>query len=220
MSNTHTRVVYNKQGKVFTSTDGYLRVTTSVYDFTGNLVETIAPDGTVARSVYDQSGRVLFVQDRARPDGAGVTTGPAARNTYDAAGRVMISAEVPGSPYCSQLYFRVERVDGDATGVLDFYSDGYGRGQSGPATLPMTGRYTVYVRYNCGYYGEYRLRVTLVRPPVQMESEENGALDRPTQTAAASCGSWRSSPRTRTRWRRWRPKCSRRSLPAGRSPTR
>ena len=89
VSNTHTRVVYNKQGKVFTSTDGYLRVTTSVYDFTGNLVETIAPDGTVARSVYDQSGRVLFVQDRARPDGAGVTTGPAARNTYDAAGRVI-----------------------------------------------------------------------------------------------------------------------------------
>ena len=137
-----------------------------VYTWLGNHVEELAedPPGSGLRSGYGR-GNLKDSSDYDYWSFSG-----------QAGDLVMISAEVPGSPYCSQLYFRVERVDGDATGVLDFYSDGYGRGQSGPATLPMTGRYTVYVRYNCGYYGEYRLRVTLVRPPVQMESEENGAL--------------------------------------------
>ena len=87
--NTHTRVTYNKQGRVATSTDAYNRVTTSVYDFAGRLIETIAPDGTVSRTFYDQAGRAQFVQDRCRTNAQGMSTGPATRTTNDPSGRVI-----------------------------------------------------------------------------------------------------------------------------------
>ena len=89
VTNTHTYTTYNKLGRVATSTDGYGRVTTSVYDFAGNLIETVAPDGTVARTVFDQKGHAVWVQDRCRTNESGITVGPATRMTYDASGRVV-----------------------------------------------------------------------------------------------------------------------------------
>jgi RHS repeat-associated protein len=81
-------VSYNLLGKQAMSTDAAGRVTTNVYDFNGNLIETDYPDGTVSRTSYDGFGRQDFVQERAVPSG-GATTAPATRNTYDASGRVI-----------------------------------------------------------------------------------------------------------------------------------
>jgi RHS repeat-associated protein len=81
-------VTYNELGKQATSTDAAGRVTTNIYDFNGNLIETAYPDGTVSRTSYDGFGRQQYVQERAVPS-SGVTTAPATRNTYDASGRVI-----------------------------------------------------------------------------------------------------------------------------------
>ena len=84
-------VAYNKLGKQSVSTDAAGRSTTNIYDFNGNLIETVYPDGMVSRTSYDGFGRQQYIQERAKrlrfTDNP--TTAPATRNTYDASGRVI-----------------------------------------------------------------------------------------------------------------------------------
>jgi YD repeat-containing protein len=89
-------MTYNALGKQATSTDAAGRVTSSVYDFAGNLIETDYPDGTVSRTSYDGFGRQQYVQDRAMTNAAGNSTAPATLSTYDASGRVIMSQKFAG----------------------------------------------------------------------------------------------------------------------------
>jgi hypothetical protein len=91
-----------------------------------------------------------------------------------AAGQTLsLAAEVPGNPNNSGLFYDIRKPDGDR--LTYFYADRYGWGQSSPMTLPVSGTYSFYVRYNYDYQGEYRVRVTLSDPPLQMETEDNGS---------------------------------------------
>ena len=94
--NTQTITVYNSLGKQASTTDGYNRTITYNYDVTGNLIETVYPDGSVSRTAYDGNNRGYIVQDRAVPNVTGsgasqvsVTTAPATLSKYDASGRVI-----------------------------------------------------------------------------------------------------------------------------------
>ncbi len=89
-------VVYSDAGKEASSVDAAGRTTTMIYDYTGNLIETQYPDGTVTRTSYDAFGRQDFVQERAMTNGAGATTAPATRSTYDASGRVIQTEKFDG----------------------------------------------------------------------------------------------------------------------------
>jgi YD repeat-containing protein len=84
-------VAYNLLGKQATSTDAAGRVTTNVYDFNGNQIETDYPDGTMSRTAYDAMGRQQYVQDRSVPDVNSNTTAAATYSVYDASGRVIVS---------------------------------------------------------------------------------------------------------------------------------
>jgi hypothetical protein len=91
-----------------------------------------------------------------------------------AAGQTLsLAAEVPGNPNNSGLFYDIRKPDGDR--LTYFYADRYGWGQSSPMTLPVSGTYSFYVRYNYDYQGEYRVRVTLSDPPLQWETEDNGS---------------------------------------------
>ncbi len=59
-----TTVTYNALGKQATSTDAAGRVTTSVYDFNGNLIETDYPDGTVGRTSMTARAAALYARHR------------------------------------------------------------------------------------------------------------------------------------------------------------
>ena len=91
-----TTVTYNALGKQATSTDAANRVTTSVYDFNGNLIETDYPDNTVSRTAYDGFGRQQYVQDRTVTNRSGVSTAPATQSFYDASGRVIRTERCDG----------------------------------------------------------------------------------------------------------------------------
>src|SRR6185436_13034125 len=95
--------------------------------------------------------------------------------TGKAGDRLVVASEVPGDPGASQLFYDILQPDGNR--LTYFYPDYYGRGQSPPVTLPVSGTYTVAVSYYYEYYGEYRLRVTLAPPPIQLESEGNDNLN-------------------------------------------
>lgn len=124
--------------------------------------------------------RVNLAED---PSGSGMRTGAGRGNLsntsdydywsfYGAAGDlVSIAVSAPGSPSASQLYFRIDDPAGNY--LTDFYPNYNGWGQSTPVTLPLTGTYTVYARYNYDYQSEYRLRVTTLSPPKQLEKEDN-----------------------------------------------
>src|SRR5204862_6350227 len=125
----------------------------------------------------------LLVED---PPGSGLRSGfgrGSLRDTSDydywsfsaqAGDRLTVALETPGNPGNSSLYCWIGRSDG--TYVNDFNTTGNGWGQSSPVSLPVSGNYLVYVRYNNDYRGEYRLRVSLARPPLQMESESNDQI--------------------------------------------
>ncbi|HTI68675.1 MAG TPA: FG-GAP-like repeat-containing protein, partial [Candidatus Limnocylindria bacterium] len=87
--------------------------------------------------------------------------------------RVAIAAEVPGDPSNTSLHYIVYRPDGST--FFDFYGDNQGRAQ-GQGIAPSSGTYSLRVEYNNQYFGEYRFRVTLASPPVQLESEDNSSL--------------------------------------------
>ncbi|MBC8002313.1 MAG: VCBS repeat-containing protein, partial [Opitutaceae bacterium] len=64
----------------------------------------------------------------------------------------------------------------DGTSLGSFGGDYTGTGQSGPIVLPVDGNYFVRVSYNYTYFGEYRLRVTTIAPPAQIETEGNDSI--------------------------------------------
>ncbi|MBI5387108.1 MAG: VCBS repeat-containing protein [Verrucomicrobia bacterium] len=86
---------------------------------------------------------------------------------------VVVAVDVPGNPAGSGLNYRILRADGSV--LTEFNADYYGWGQSGTVTLPQSGTYLVRVAGNWDYQGEYRIRVTVARPPVQFESEDNNS---------------------------------------------
>ena len=99
--------------------------------------------------------------------------------------RLMIAVESPGSPSGSQLLYRIYYPSGSQWTY--FYSDSYGRGQIS-LTAPVAGTYTVRVEQNQAYVGEYRLRVTLARPPMQLESEDNNNVPQADVLSVATTG--------------------------------
>ncbi|MEW6157554.1 MAG: FG-GAP-like repeat-containing protein, partial [Verrucomicrobiota bacterium] len=121
------------------------------------------------------------------PTGSGIRTsagrGNVSSNADDdfwsfsakAGDRLMVAGDIPGNPGASSLYYRIDRPDGNI--LHDFTTTHFGWGQSEPVVIPADGTYTLQVRFNHGYTGEYRFRVTLAAPPVQLENEdENNAL--------------------------------------------
>ena len=153
------------------------------------------PDIAAAR--YDANYVVLLFGNRAEwlaedPVGSGLRSGfgrGSLRDTSDfdywsftgnSNDLLTVALDAPGNPINSRLYCRVDRSDG--TYVTDFVTDQFGWGQSSPLPLPASGNYRLHVRYNNDYRGEYRLRVSLARPPLEMESENNnniGQADQP-----------------------------------------
>ncbi len=87
--------------------------------------------------------------------------------------RLFIATENPGDPGGSSLLYRIYYPNGSQWTY--FYTDGNGRG-SLSLTVPSPGTYTVRVEQSSAYTGEYRLRVTLASPPVQLETEDNGSI--------------------------------------------
>ncbi|HXJ73181.1 MAG TPA: FG-GAP-like repeat-containing protein, partial [Candidatus Dormibacteraeota bacterium] len=148
------------------------------------------PDIAAAR--YDSSSVYLLFGNRNEflaedPVGSGLRSGfgrgnLANRSDYDywsfsaqANDVLTVAVDIPGNPDASQLYYWVGRPDGSY--VTDFYANSYnGWGQSSPVSLPANGNYFLFVHYNYDYYGEYRLRVSLAHPPLQMESENNNNI--------------------------------------------
>ena len=87
---------------------------------------------------------------------------------------VSLAVEIPGNPDASGLHYEIQRMDG---GSLTSFNASYnGWGQSVTLTLPQDGTYLVRVSYYYDYQAEYRFRVTLLRPPTQMESEDNNSI--------------------------------------------
>src|SRR6185295_8831020 len=86
----------------------------------------------------------------------------------------LLGVDVPGNPGSSSLTFRVDKPDG--TQLTSFTSAGNGIGESALVILPANGTYTVRVTYNNNFQSEYRLRVSIATPPMQMGSEENGTV--------------------------------------------
>ncbi|HKS38738.1 MAG TPA: FG-GAP-like repeat-containing protein, partial [Verrucomicrobiae bacterium] len=137
----------------------------------------------------------LLVED---PAGSGVRTSWGRGNvsstsdfdywsfTANAGDLLTMASDVPGNPSSSGLYFRIDAIDG--TFIGDFYSDANGRGESQPFSLPFGGTYTVRVSYNYQYFGEYRFRLTLARPPMQIESEGNNLISQADAPVLAVAG--------------------------------
>ena len=85
-----------------------------------------------------------------------------------------VEIDVPGNPGASGLIVEIERPDGTSLG--SFASSFTGTGQSGPIVLPVDGAYYIRVTYYYQYSGEYRLRVTTIAPPAQIETEGNDSI--------------------------------------------
>jgi hypothetical protein len=85
---------------------------------------------------------------------------------------VTVAIDGPGDPsggnWCLYLY----RQDGSSLASSCWWY----RGALGPVTLPAGEEYRVRVSQNAWSSAEYRLRVSVAVPPVQMESEDNGSL--------------------------------------------
>lgn len=89
-------------------------------------------------------------------------------NTNDS---VVLSVDIPGGPGGSALHYQIFGPSGSA--LADFNSDYYGPGMSPVIVLPTNGVYTVKVQRYYNYFGEYRLRLGVAVPPMQMETEGN-----------------------------------------------
>jgi hypothetical protein len=75
---------------------------------------------------------------------------------------------------------------------LSFGAGYYGSG-AGTVQLPVSGRYSVRVSRNYDYFGEYRLRVSLLKPPVLVESEDNGGVNNANSLALTAAPGRRSA---------------------------
>jgi len=84
-----TVTTYGPNGKPATTIDALNRTTSFTYDARGNLIETLYPDMTVQRSVYDALGRAIWSQDRSALTAVTNSMAPATQTIYDAAGRAI-----------------------------------------------------------------------------------------------------------------------------------
>lgn len=151
----------------------------AVYTLLGNDTETLASDS---------------------PDGGirmGAGRGNVASGDYDywsfsghAGDRLELAVENPGDPAASGLTYRIYFANGNQWTA--FSSDYYGRGQL-DAVLPVTGTYYVRVEQYYSYVGEYRFRVTLAKPPVQQESEDNNSVGQANVLNFANAGGHRTA---------------------------
>uniref|UniRef100_UPI00356B17CC FG-GAP-like repeat-containing protein n=1 Tax=Pontiella sp. TaxID=2837462 RepID=UPI00356B17CC len=154
-------------------------------DFNGDGLEDLA----VANSYNDQiytylaNSRITMPED---PAGGGLRSAFGRGNItsssdYDhwafsgeAGDKVVMAIDVPGNPGSSGLRYQLVSPEGANLGNYAAVSTGYG--QSTPITLPSTGRYTMMVYYNYGYWNEYRIRVSKVPATMQMDSESNNGI--------------------------------------------
>ena len=104
---------------------------------------------------------------------------------------VSVGIDIPGNPAASGLYIRLDKPDG--TQAFAFNSDYSGFGQSQSYTLPVDGNYTVLVRYNYDYQGEYNLKVLMATPPVQIELEGNNSVANATPVVLSTNGNSRTA---------------------------
>jgi len=150
--------------------DGRLDLATATYN--GNYIQVLLGNNTESLA-YDPAGTGLRI---AAGRGNLADSSDLGYWTFSAlaSDRLFIATENPGNPGGSQLLFRIYYPDGSQWTY--FYPDYYGRGQIS-LVVPASGTYTIRVEPNYQYYGEYRLRVTLGRPPLQLEGEDNGSLD-------------------------------------------
>ncbi len=91
-----------------------------------------------------------------------------------------------GNPGGSGRRFDVYRPDG--TLLQGFYTESNGLGQMVPTAVPVTGTYTVAISIWYGHEGEYRFRVSTVKPPLQLETEPNGTVGAATALSLATSG--------------------------------
>jgi hypothetical protein len=134
-------------------------------------------------SVWAANPTMMLVED---PPGSGLRTGFGRgirstssdvdywRFSADAGDQVVLAVDIPGNPSGSSLNYQIQRWDGSS--YTSFNPDYYGWGQSAPVTLPQTGTYQIRVASNYDYQGEYRIRITLARPPMQLETEGNNSI--------------------------------------------
>ncbi|MEI6782722.1 MAG: pre-peptidase C-terminal domain-containing protein, partial [Verrucomicrobiota bacterium] len=88
---------------------------------------------------------------------------------------VAVAMDAPGDPPGANWSCTLYRPDGNSLTGIGCYP----RGTLGPVTLPDAGEYRVQVsRYSTWYPAEYWVRVSVAVPPVQMESEDNGAVSK------------------------------------------
>lgn len=87
--------------------------------------------------------------------------------------RLLITTETPGAPSGSGKSYNIYNSNGAHHGGFNANSNGYGEWTT---TLSQTGTYYLRVSSNWGGTTEYRVRLTLARPPVFMESESNNSV--------------------------------------------
>ena len=88
--------------------------------------------------------------------------------------RIFISSDSPGNTSNSGRSFYL--FDDQNNNLANFSADTSGRGQLLPYTVSRPGRYYVRVSQNYFSYSEYRARLTLVKPPLMVESENNDSI--------------------------------------------
>ena len=111
-----TSTEYNSLGKAAATTDKFGKQTQFFYDRRGNLVQTVYPADTtggsptftpvtVARTIYDEYGRAVYVQDRHEKPASGTdSTATGTRFLYDVVGRTV------GTERLSALTVRLTQV--------------------------------------------------------------------------------------------------------------
>ena len=93
----------------------------------------------------------------------------------NAGDQVLLAVETPGEPPATPLNYQIQRPDGST--LLSFNANYNGYGQSGVLILPQSGTYVIRVAQSgYDYEGEYRIRITLARPPIQLVNESNNSM--------------------------------------------
>jgi hypothetical protein len=92
--------------------------------------------------------------------------------------KLTLAVDIPDYSGRAYQQFVIFQPDGNTLGGVYFYFDGEVYGQTDPLTLTQNGIYTVRVAQYTGspHEGEYRLRISKVTSPIQMESKHNDAL--------------------------------------------
>jgi hypothetical protein len=151
-----------------------------LYVFTGDVAQPLPQDGIAGVKIAGGRGQLF--------DGSDLDYFSFSGNAGDT---ILLAVDIPGNPGASSLYYRIEYPDGSS--LYEFASAYTGAGQSPPITLPITSTYWVRVSFNYGYQGEYRFRVYSVRPPVGLESEENGSIGQANPLSFTATGETRSA---------------------------